>query len=258
MKIVKKMVLTGVVLSSLGACNTGDKATNNKMIEMHEGNKMECASGDSHSTSCDKHNQNKMGMEHSVSLKKGELMAVISSKTKDGADEKMKVYFEKVFPVASKHGFKPLASFPIDKVVEGNYRPNNFVGLYSWPNMNAVQGFLKELPQDELTEMRLEIWEELKQIAVMIEEDVTFTFEENKVYEIRSLTTSRSLEDITENGGRVVFDFKVAAYEDLKGAQQPTVVSFIEWDSEKKANAYTTQKMMTDGEVFFTHLELKK
>ncbi len=193
-----------------------------------------------------------------IKLKKGEVFLVISSITKQGTEEKMKAYFEKVFPIASKYGFKPLASFPIDQIIEGDYMPNNFVGIYSWPNKAAVKSFLEELPQSELKSLRVEIWDELKQSAIMINKDVSFTFNDSKIYEIRSLWSARELEEITSNGGKVVFDYEVSGYEDLNAGDKPTRISFIEWSTIDKAEQYAEKKKMTDGEVFLTHLEIKK
>lgn len=196
-----------------------------------------------------------------IRLKKGELFLVISSITKPNAQDLMNDYFGKVFPVASKNGFKPLVSLSIDKIVSGNYKPNNFVGLYSWPNMNAVQEFLKELPNSELTPMRKKIWEELKQVMVGVEMDFEFILHNDKVYEFQTIWNDMPM-DKNENkslvekyNGKVVLSCPVAGYEDLNGGKKPSQVVLIEWSSEKIANKYRRKRKKHMGEEsLLTHL----
>ncbi|MFI1773331.1 hypothetical protein [Thalassobellus citreus] len=194
---------------------------------------------------------------HTLKLKKGELFLIISSITKPGAQNLMNDYFEKVFPIASKNGFKPLASLPIDKVVAGNYKPNNFVGLYSWPSMDAVQAFLMELPNSELTTMRKKIWNELKQVIVSVEMDFEITLHEAKVYEIQTIWNDNQIkEDLKNFNGNIIFNLPITGYEDLNNGKKPTQTILIEWDSKKDANAYRTRKKPIIEESFITHLQL--
>lgn len=223
-------------------------------------------------TACNGNAQNKMAINHqkksmtktigmrsqTIKLKKGELFLVISSITKPGAEGLMNDYFEKVFPIASKNGFKPLASLPVDKVVAGDYKPNNFVGLYSWPNMDAVQVFLDELPNSELRPMRLKIWEELKQSMGRIENDFEFTLFENKVYEVQTIWDNDQMNKSQKNfTGKIILDFPVVGYEDLTNGEAPSKVVLIEWDSEKDANKYRKKRNAYKmEESFFVHLQI--
>ncbi len=198
--------------------------------------------------------------QHQVTLKKGELFLVISSITKSGAQEAMNGYFQKVFPIASKNGFKPLANLPIDNVVAGSYKPNNFFGLYTWPNQKAVESFLKELPNSELKPMRLKIWEELKQSAVIVDKETSLIFNEGKVYEITMLWNKKKLKEkkIKKHHGSVLFSAPVSGYEDLTLGNKPEHVAIIEWNSEKEARAYKfhAHGNLDDEESFYTHIQI--
>lgn len=213
--------------------------------------------------------QNQMATDHqmtksqTIKLKKGELFLVISSITKPDAQDLMNAYFGKIFPVASKNGFKPLASLPIDKIVAGNYKPNNFVGLYSWPNMSSVESFLKEMPNSELKPMRMKIWNELKQSVANVTEDFEFTLKEGKVYEVQTLWGDGSMGKkmnqslIEKYNGKIIIDFPVVSYEDLNNGMPPSQIILIEWSSEKEAKKYRMKKKSSNKEEsFYTHLQI--
>ncbi len=200
----------------------------------------------------------KAAASQTIQLQKGALFIVISSITKPGAQQLMNDYFQKVFPIASKNGFKPLASLPIDQVVAGDYKPNNFVGLYSWPDMQSAAAFLKELPNSELTPMRKKIWHELKQVMGRVEEDFQFTIYADKIYEVQTIwNASQVKEDLKKYHGKIVFDFPVTGYEDLNNGTQPSQTILIEWRSKKDADMYRKQRNATHREeAFLTHLQL--
>ncbi|WP_298532678.1 hypothetical protein [uncultured Algibacter sp.] len=198
--------------------------------------------------------------QHQITLKKGELFLVISSITKPGAQEAMNAYFQKVFPIASKNGFKPLANLTIDKVVAGSYRPNNFFGLYKWPNQKASEAFLKELPNSELKPMRLKVWDELKQPGIIIEQETTLTFNEGKVYEITMLWDKKKIKNkkIEKHKGKILFSATVSGYEDLTSGNAPQHIAIIEWNSEAEAKKYKYHEYgsLDNEEAFYTHIQI--
>lgn len=205
-----------------------------------------------------------MTKSQTIKLKKGELFLVISSITKPGAQDLMNDYFGKVFPIAQKNGFKPLSTLPIDRIVAGNYEPNNFVGLYSWPNMSSVESFLKELPNSELTPMRVKIWDELKQSVGNVTEDFEFTLQEGKIYELQTLWSNDSMASkkdqslIEKYHGKIILDFPVVSYEDLNNGMPRTQIVLIEWHSDKNAKKYRMKKKKSSNreESFYTHLQM--
>ncbi|NMH87525.1 hypothetical protein [Flavivirga algicola] len=233
-----------IVLSISMLCVANLKAQN-AMVKSHQMNNMEKATS---------------AKQHQITLKKDELLLIISSITKPGAQEAMNGYFQKVFPIASKNGFKPLANFPIDKVVAGSYRPNNFFGLYTWTNQKAVDAFLKELPNSELRPMRLKVWEELKQPVVIVDKETTLTFNEGKVYEITMLWNKKRLKEkkIKKHGGRILFNAPVSGYEDLTSGNAPQQIAIVEWNSEEEAKAYKyhVHGSLDNEEAFYTHIQI--
>jgi hypothetical protein len=207
---------------------------------------------------------NEMTKSQTIKLKKGELFLVVSSITKPDAQDLMNAYFGKVFPIATKNGFKPLSTLPIDKIVAGNYKPNGFVGLYSWPNMSSVQSFLKELPNSELTPMRVKIWDELKQSVGSVTEDFEYTLKEGKVYELQTLwgddskASKKNQSLIEKYDGKIILDFPVVSYEDLNNGMPPTQIVLIEWHTDKDAEKYRMKKKKSSNkeESFYTHLQM--
>jgi len=234
-----KTVLLVVLIISFNNINS-----QNKMVESHQMSNYEKTISNE---------------QHQIKLKKGELFLVISSITKADAQEEMNNYFKKVFPIASKHGFKPLANLPIDKVVTGKYMPNNFFGLYTWPNQKAVESFLSELPNSELTPMRLKIWEKLKQVMTVVKAATTLTFYEGKIYEILTLWNEKQLnpKKIEKLNGKIIYSSPVSGYEDLTGGKSPKQIAIIEWSSENEAKAYKHNNYTRNiVESFYTHIQI--
>jgi len=90
------------------------------------------------------------GKSQTVALKKGELFLAIVGYQMSGKEDLLNEYFGIVFPPAQKHGFTPLGQLPIDEVAIGDFVPNEFIGLFKWPGMESVQGFLGEVSPEEL------------------------------------------------------------------------------------------------------------
>lgn len=82
--------------------------------------------------------------EKTITFKQGERISIISSKLNPDKEQAMQEYFQKAFPLASSHGFAPLGRLNIKAVKFGNYKPDTFIGIYSWPSRVAEQAFEKE------------------------------------------------------------------------------------------------------------------
>lgn len=204
-------------------------------------------------------NTSEMTKSQTIELKKGELFLAVVGYQMAGKEQLLQEYFGIVFPPAQKNGFTPLGKLPIDEVAAGSFMPNEFVGLFKWPNMESVQGFLSEVSPDRLQELRVEIWSELKQHMVVVSEDVALTFHDNKVYEVKMLWTDQmpNSESIENNKGKVVFSSQLAGYEDLGKNQAPNNLLIIEWDSKADAESFSKMNTLsyTKEEAFFTHFD---
>ncbi len=197
-----------------------------------------------------------------ISLKKGELFLAVIGYQMPDKESLLQEYFSIVFPPAQKNGFTPLGQLPIKKVASGNFMPNEFIGLFKWPNMQSVQAFLSEVSPDRLTKLRMKIWSELKQHMVVVQENTNITFKEDKIYEMKMLWTNKKIKtkQIIKKGGTIVLNSPVAGYEDLGKNTAPNHLLIIEWDSEKIAEKFNTEKglKVKKEEAFYTSFAFPK
>lgn len=193
----------------------------------------------------------------SIQLQKGELFLALVGYQMAGKEALLQEYFGIVFPPAQKHGFTPLGQLLIDEVAVGHFRPNEFVGLFKWPEMASVEKFMGEVSPMKLMELRTQIWSELKQHMIMVTEDFSLTFKEGKVYEVKMLWGDHMIDasKFRKHGGKIVLQSPVAAYEDLGKNKAPSSLLIIEWNNQKSAESFG--KMNPLGfdreEAFYTH-----
>lgn len=201
-----------------------------------------------------------------ITLKKGEVLAIGIANQKGGKEKLLQTYFENIFSIAMELGFSEVAQLQIDEVSKGDFLPNNNIGFFSWPNFQALESFLKIMPQTKLTILRKPIWNELKQYVISLPEDKNITLETNKTYEVKIVWDKLQFdevnynEDIEKKQGRVVLNYPISAYEDLlSNDQTPSRVLLIEWVS--KSDALNFNKNHNNNfrkeEAFYTHFELE-
>lgn len=246
------VMVSAIIMSTVVACSSPTEKKKMDMTEEEPMTKQEPKMDSNH----------KMDKKHTVSLKKGELFIVIYADQKEGTDELLQDYFKKVFPSAQKNGFTPLGKFLVDGVAAGNFNPSNFVGIYKWPNAESVQGFFAEISPEELTQLRVKIWDELKQNMIMVPEDVSFTVQENKVYEVKALWNDEAVkvDEIIENGGKIVVNNTVDGYEDLGKNEAPTQILIVEWENKAKAESFKSMNVfeVNNEEAFYTHFDFSE
>lgn len=232
-----KLLVSSVLLGTLFACNAQNSTK--KMAQM------------------EKMNTSNMEKEHTININKGELFLAVVGYQMQEKETLLQEYFGIVFPPAQKHGFTPLGQLPIDKVVSGDFMPNEFVGLFKWPGMESVQGFMGEIDPARLTELRLEIWTELKQHMIVFKEDTSITFKENKTYEVKMIWNDTMLDTqkIYKNGGTILVNSPIAGYEDLGKNKAPNTLMIIEWPNQKTADSFRKKKSLKsqNEEAFYTH-----
>ena len=187
-----KINLTIIVVSLtiLSACHSQN--TNTKSSEME--NKMETS---------------KMDKTHTIVLKKGELFLVAIADQKEGKEQLLQEYFGTIMPSAMKNGFTPLGQLHIDDIVKANnFKPNNFIGLFKWPNMTSVQTFMSDFTPEQLKKLRMPIWNEFKANMIALQEDKNLVINESKLYEVKTLWTKEMVKtnSISKNGGRVILN----------------------------------------------------
>ena len=98
-------------------------------------------------------------------FKKGELIVFIASSRVESESKNIgKEYYSKVFPMAIKHGFKPLIVFSEREKTSADFNPNGF-GLYKWPSKKAMMNFNKEPGFKELKSIRPKYFDDLTTIS---------------------------------------------------------------------------------------------
>jgi hypothetical protein len=203
----------------------------------------------------------KMDGTHSIDLKKGELFLVAIADQKEGKEQLLQEYFGTIMPSAMKNGFTPLGQLHIDQVVKADgYAPNNFIGLFKWPNMESIQAFMTDFSPEELKELRMPIWNEFKAHMIALKRDETFRIDENKLYEVKTIWSKEIIDtnSILENGGRVILNQSIVGYEDLHGNEAPNHIMIIEWEDQKSAKKFRKMKLLKaqKEESFYTHFTL--
>ena len=203
----------------------------------------------------------RMNKTHTIELKKGELFLVAIADQKEGKEQLLQEYFGTIMPSAMKNGFTPLGQLHIDNIVKANnFKPNNFIGMFKWPNMSSVQTFMSDFTPEQLKKLRMPIWNEFKAHMIVLQEDKNLVINESKLYEVVTLLTEEMVEIniISENGGRIILNEPIAGYEDLQGNEAPNHILIIEWNNKKTADTFkkiNTLKHKKE-EAFYTHFTL--
>ncbi|MEO9513958.1 MAG: hypothetical protein ABJN84_02380 [Flavobacteriaceae bacterium] len=202
-----------------------------------------------------------MNKYHTISLKKGELFLVAIADQKEGKEQLLQEYFATIMPSAMKNGFTPLGQLHIDDIVKANnFEPNNFIGMFKWPNMTSVQTFMSDFTPEQLKKLRIPIWNEFKANMIALQEDINLVLDEDKVYEVKTLWTEEMVKvsSISKNGGQVILNQPIAGYEDLKGNEAPNQILIIEWNDKKTADKFGEMNVLKSKkeEAFYTHFTL--
>ena len=147
------LTIVAISLFILSACHS--QKINTKSSEM--GNKMKTS---------------KTNKTHIIELKKGELFLVAIADQKEGKEQLLQEYFSTIMPSAMKNGFTPLGLLHINHIVKANnFKPNNFIGLFKWPNMASVQTFMSDFTPEQLKKLRMPVWNEFKANMIALQED---------------------------------------------------------------------------------------
>lgn len=196
--------------------------------------------------------------EHLIDFKKHEILVVAVADQKPGKETELQDYFNTIMPTAMKNGLSFVGQLHIDKVVKAdNYDPNNFIGLFKWPNMQSAMTFGQEFPPNKIKELRIPIWNEFKGHLIAIQKDETIKLNQDKTYEVKFVWSKKGLDAkaIKKNGGKIVLEQTILGYEDLNGHSAPNQLIIIEWASQRSADAfYKSHSLQLDKEeAFYTH-----
>jgi len=168
-----------------------------------------------------------------IQLRQGEKLLIASSRNRSGAEPLMQEYFQAIGPIAGTYGFSPVGSLEVVEADAGNFKPNNFVGFYSFPSQEAEERFENDPRWPAVRNRRPEIWSELRISHYGLEEPINWHFHEGKIYEVRYEWFSGEdddMETIAATEGTVISSFMQGVHEMLPTSLQgPTRIRIVEW-----------------------------
>lgn len=192
--------------------------------------------------------------EFNISLKKGEVFDIVAAniKSTEAFQEAKKTYFPKVFPMATKHGMKSLATlFNAEPEVDRHFTAGAFV-FAKWPSEDHLSAFGKEKSWPELKALRNKYWHGLRVNHLPVKEDMTLTFKKNKKYSILYMWNYGFVTDqknfygyikkvnplLAKHGGKVLASFTGGSFEALNNDRKADRITIIEWPSDEARNGY--------------------
>lgn len=177
-----------------------------------------------------------------IDLRAGEQLIIATSRTHDGAGPSMQAYFEEIGPLAGSYGFTGRGQLTVVEANAGSFKPNNFVGLYTFPSAENAMRFAKDERWPAIKAKRPRIWSELRISNYVIAVPTTLRFQNSKVYEIRYewLTSDAPMErDLTAGAGKLIASFTRGQHEMLPTELDgPARIQFIEWPDFATAKAH--------------------
>ena len=206
--------------------------------------------------------------EESIELKKGNMLSFIathfhSPESQQNAQE----YFNKVFPLAQKHTFKPLIRLNSLNLEERHFTASSF-GIYSWDTKKNFDDFHNEPEWPELKATRPRYWKTLRSVHIEIDSNQTLNFYAGKVYRItyvwlhdfenaegnleKYLSPMRKV--IERLGGRYVLAFgheNITAMSSLNNDRKPDRIAITEWPNSTVHEKYIASPEFKEYSKFF-------
>jgi hypothetical protein len=144
----------------------------------------------------------------------------------------MREYFQEVGPIASNYGFLSRGHLDVIKARAGSFRPNNFVGFYSFPSIKSSRQFEEDPRWPPIKAKRAEIWSDLRISKYEIGAPTVLRFEHDKVYEVRYewLKGSGLADQNSMHGGKVVIELTGGQHEMTPAdLEPPSRILIIAW-----------------------------
>lgn len=195
-----------------------------------------------------------VAQEGTMLLRAGEVLTVFTSAPVDGANEARTEYFEAVLPMAAEFGFRSMASLRIEGsryLGSDEVQVSPALSLYSWPSEAERESFERHAPFFEWRDRRPQLWTELREASVVVDEDVHLRFDEAQLYRVVLLWENperpddfgRYQEALSETvaglGGRYVVRGRGTSFASLRETVRPPEhIWIIEWPSREAHRAY--------------------
>jgi len=189
--------------------------------------------------------------EVTLSLKQGQVLSFVTTATKQGAEEARRRYDKRVFELASPLGFRREGTLRITSARAGQYAPDQSMNIWSWPDRSSVEKFKASSEWVELRETQKDILDELRIYSVIIPQDMTITFQNDKIYRVVSLWTNPEYptdfdkyrdalsETVYQQGGRYVLQIEGGDYQSVINPDRPPDLFWIiEWPDREAHQSY--------------------
>ncbi len=202
---------------------------------------------------------------YSIKFKKGQRLAVIAPKLRVDGQDAQNQYFQSVFPLANKEGFKLEMSWVNPETQSGEFYPD-VISLYSWPSAEAEQRFESNPEWPALKQTRSEAWEELKIMSFTLKRSYKLKVNPSKTYTIFFGKISdfeaydnylKAVKPILKQAkGRIALKAEVETYEYLSdGPRGPEVVVITEWQEPDGPDRYINQYFNQVRDKFYEGIE---
>ena len=184
-----------------------------------------------------------------VNFKAGKLIEVAFLSVKPGKKNQLNAeYFAKVMPIAAEYGMRPLATFGVTDVPEGNTHVQ-MVGFFEWPDIKTRRKFSKDKRFLAIKPIRDDALSYLQIGNFKVEQDVSITFSADRYYEIYAMWMNPKYGDqIQSYFGKVgpvagqqygaKFPLSLKPYGGKDGDYHPHSMGIADWPSKAKNEAF--------------------
>jgi len=195
-----------------------------------------------------------------VNFKAGTQIEVAFLSVKPGKEEQLNAeYFAKVMPIAGEYGMRPLVTFRVTDVAEGNTYVQ-MVGLFEWPSMAVRKKFSRDKRFLAIKPIRDNALSYLQYGYFKVEQDASATFFADHYYEIYAMWMNRKygnqIGDYFGQVGPVVgrygatFPLTLKPYGVKAGDYRPHTMGIAEWPSQAQNEAFFSSTAFKNARHF--------
>lgn len=179
--------------------------------------------------------------KHHLKLSKGQILTLAMPVVRAGADNIVKEYAAKAFPLAREFGLQSLITLPVVKTYVGEINPS-VVSLFSWPGKQAEANFANHPQWPVIKELRAKGWQHLNIFNTRLTQDIEVNFHSNRFYTIVVAWFNEdspgdyqaylnNIENaLNEVGGKFLLRLHQPEFETLSNPHgQPGQITFVEW-----------------------------
>jgi len=190
-------------------------------------------------------------LDLSLSFEKGQVVSFVTTATKMGSEESHRQYNERKSDLAAPFGFRREGMLRITSARAGNFVPDQFIQVLSWPSRSSVEKFNASSEWVKLRETQKDILDELRINSVIIPQDMTITFQNDKIYRVVSLWINPDYpndffkyrdalsQTVSQQGGHYILQVEDGNYISyVEPDRPPDLFWIIEWPDRDSHQSY--------------------